>query len=97
VIIVGSTGCGKTTQIPQYLDEYGWTAGNRIVACTQPRRIAAASVAVRVAVEKECELGQEVSEVHWANPQVLTSPRSRLGILFDLMTAQTLRRLELSI
>jgi ABC-type lipoprotein export system ATPase subunit len=35
VIIVGQTGSGKTTQIPQYLHEAGWTAGNRIIGCTQ--------------------------------------------------------------
>ena len=35
VIIVGQTGSGKTTQISQYLHEAGWTAGDRIVCCTQ--------------------------------------------------------------
>lgn len=57
-IIVGHTGCGKTTQIPQYLHESGWTGGNRVVACTQPRRIAASSVAARVAEETGKSLGQ---------------------------------------
>ncbi|KAJ1557861.1 ATPdependent RNA helicase, partial [Nowakowskiella sp. JEL0078] len=60
VIVVGQTGCGKTTQIPQYLHEAGWTAGGRIVACTQPRRVAATSVAARVATELNTQLGQEV-------------------------------------
>ncbi|KAG0171394.1 hypothetical protein DFQ30_001077 [Apophysomyces sp. BC1015] len=35
VIVVGQTGCGKTTQIPQYLDEAGWTANGKQIACTQ--------------------------------------------------------------
>eukprot|EP00741_Cyanophora_paradoxa_P009740 tig00001628_g9437.t1 len=60
VVIVGQTGSGKTTQIPQYLHEAGWTAGNRMVACTQPRRIAAITVAQRVAEEMGCGLGTEV-------------------------------------
>ncbi|XP_029161453.1 probable ATP-dependent RNA helicase DHX34 isoform X2 [Nylanderia fulva] len=47
VIIAGDTGCGKSTQIPQYLYE----AGFRKIACTQPRRIACISLAKRVAFE----------------------------------------------
>ncbi|KAK4399190.1 putative pre-splicing factor ATP-dependent RNA helicase DEAH9 [Sesamum angolense] len=39
-IIVGETGSGKTTQIPQYLKEAGWVEGGRMIACTQPRRLA---------------------------------------------------------
>ena len=50
VIIVGETGSGKTTQIPQYVHEVGLAAGC-MVACTQPRRVAAVSVARRVAEE----------------------------------------------
>ncbi|KAK6264659.1 hypothetical protein SCA6_020093 [Theobroma cacao] len=39
-IVVGETGSGKTTQIPQYLKEAGWADGGRVIACTQPRRLA---------------------------------------------------------
>ena len=59
-IVVGHTGCGKTTQIPQYLHEAGWTAGGKVVCCTQPRRVAATSVAQRVAEEMGCCLGHVV-------------------------------------
>ncbi|KAI6114152.1 pre-mRNA splicing factor [Pisolithus sp. B1] len=45
------TGSGKTTQLPQYLHESGYTAGGMKVGCTQPRRVAAMSVAARVAEE----------------------------------------------
>ncbi len=59
LIIVGETGSGKTTQIPQYLHEEGYTKVGK-VACTQPRRVAAMSVAKRVADEMGVKLGQEV-------------------------------------
>lgn len=35
IILIGETGCGKTTQIPQYLFEAGWTDKGRCIACTQ--------------------------------------------------------------
>ncbi|KAG5131093.1 hypothetical protein JHK84_037490 [Glycine max] len=59
-IIVGETGSGKTTQIPQYLKEAGWAAGGRLIACTQPRRLAVQAVASRVAEEMGVKLGEEV-------------------------------------
>ncbi|KAH0941291.1 hypothetical protein HID58_000928 [Brassica napus] len=59
-IIVGETGSGKTTQIPQYLKEAGWAEGGRVIACTQPRRLAVQSVSARVADEIGVKLGDEV-------------------------------------
>lgn len=59
VIVVGPTGCGKSTQLTQYLAEAGYAEKGKI-ACTQPRQIAATSVAQRVAEEYECPLGQQV-------------------------------------
>lgn len=47
-------------EIPQYLYEAGWAAGNNVIACTQPRRVAATSVAQRVATEVGTILGDEV-------------------------------------
>ena len=58
-IVVGETGSGKTTQMTQYLHEDGYTALG-VIGCTQPRRVAAMSVAKRVAEEMGVELGQEV-------------------------------------
>uniref|UniRef100_A0A8C7HI65 Probable ATP-dependent RNA helicase DHX35 n=1 Tax=Oncorhynchus kisutch TaxID=8019 RepID=A0A8C7HI65_ONCKI len=60
VIIVGETGCGKTTQIPQYLLEAGWAAEGKVIGVTQPRRVAAISVANRLAEERGALLGHEV-------------------------------------
>ncbi|XP_057430987.1 probable pre-mRNA-splicing factor ATP-dependent RNA helicase DEAH9 [Lotus japonicus] len=59
-IIVGETGSGKTTQIPQFLKEAGWASGGRLIACTQPRRLAVQAVASRVAQEMGVQLGDEV-------------------------------------
>ncbi|PWA91700.1 RNA helicase family protein [Artemisia annua] len=59
VVVVGETGSGKTTQLTQYLHEDGYTK-NGIVGCTQPRRVAAMSVAKRVSEEMETELGDLV-------------------------------------
>ena len=58
VVLVGETGSGKTTQIPQWCTELGLS--NKHVACTQPRRVAAMSVAQRVADEMDVKLGNEV-------------------------------------
>ncbi|KAG9345245.1 hypothetical protein JZ751_009791 [Albula glossodonta] len=60
LIIEGETGSGKTTQIPQYLVEEGYTKGGMKIGCTQPRRVAAMSVAARVAQEMCVKLGNEV-------------------------------------
>ncbi|KAL2005303.1 hypothetical protein VTN00DRAFT_2513 [Thermoascus crustaceus] len=60
LIIVGETGSGKTTQIPQYLHEAGYTKNGMKIGCTQPRRVAAMSVASRVAEEMGVKLGNEV-------------------------------------
>lgn len=61
LIVVGETGSGKTTQITQYLAEAGYTSRGKI-GCTQPRRVAAMSVAKRVSEEYGCRLGQEVND-----------------------------------
>ena len=60
VIIIGETGCGKSTQIPQYLVQAGWTRNNKAIAITQPRRIATISIASRVAEEMGGEVGGQV-------------------------------------
>jgi ATP-dependent RNA helicase DDX35 len=51
VIIVGETACGKSTQIPHYLYQNGWCDNDFQVVCTQPRRIAAQTLAARVSKE----------------------------------------------
>ncbi|KAG8832651.1 DEAH-box ATP-dependent RNA helicase prp43 [Serendipita sp. 399] len=61
MVMVGETGSGKTTQIPQFVaySDLPHLKG-KMIACTQPRRVAAMSVAKRVADEMDVELGKEV-------------------------------------
>ncbi|KAF4353804.1 hypothetical protein G4B88_009398 [Cannabis sativa] len=64
LILVGETGSGKTTQIPQFvLEAVGGQSsdkGRKMIACTQPRRVAAMSVSRRVAEEMDVIIGEEV-------------------------------------
>ena len=64
VVVSGETGCGKTTQLPQYILESEIDAARGAtcsVICTQPRRISAMSVSERVAAERGEKLGESVS------------------------------------
>lgn len=59
LVVIGETGSGKTTQMTQYMVELGLTKRG-MIGCTQPRRVAAVSVAKRVAEEYGCSLGEQV-------------------------------------
>ncbi|XP_002962098.2 probable pre-mRNA-splicing factor ATP-dependent RNA helicase DEAH4 [Selaginella moellendorffii] len=59
-VVIGETGSGKTTQLSQILHDAGFTADGKCIAITQPRRVAAVSVARRVAHEMGVTLGEEV-------------------------------------
>ncbi|KAL9940035.1 hypothetical protein V8E36_000740 [Tilletia maclaganii] len=86
LIVIGQTGCGKTTQIPQYLHEAGWASSESSlsIACTQPRRISAVSVASRVATEVGAVLGDEVG--YTIRFEDLSHPtRTRIRYLTDGM------------
>jgi HrpA-like RNA helicase len=57
-IVCGETGSGKSTQLPQYLLQI--ISRDKMIACTQPRRVAAITIASRVANERKCHVGTEV-------------------------------------
>ena len=80
VIITGETGCGKTTQLPQYLHDAGFSEKGKI-GVTQPRRMAAISVAHRVSDELRCRLGGEVGyQVRFDD---CTSPQTKIKYMTD--------------
>lgn len=85
VIIAGETGSGKTTQLPKMLLEMGY--GNResgqLIGHTQPRRLAARSVAARIAQELQTELGQLVG--YKVRFQDQTAPGTRIKLVTDGM------------
>eukprot|EP00243_Klebsormidium_subtile_P011213 TRINITY_DN6285_c0_g2_i1.p1 TRINITY_DN6285_c0_g2~~TRINITY_DN6285_c0_g2_i1.p1 ORF type:complete len:720 (-),score=219.60 TRINITY_DN6285_c0_g2_i1:163-2322(-) len=83
IILVGETGSGKTTQIPQFVVEAGFTAGKKMVACTQPRRVAAMSVSKRVAEEMDVVLGEEVG--YSIRFEDLSGPKTVLKYMTDGM------------
>ena len=82
LVVIGETGSGKTTQMTQYLAESGYTSRGRI-GCTQPRRVAAMSVAKRVAEEFGCRLGEEVG--YAIRFEDCTSPETVIKYMTDCM------------
>uniref|UniRef100_A0A182WDJ3 RNA helicase n=1 Tax=Anopheles minimus TaxID=112268 RepID=A0A182WDJ3_9DIPT len=83
IVLVGETGSGKTTQIPQWCVEYALQTSSKGVACTQPRRVAAMSVAQRVSEEMDVVLGQEVG--YSIRFEDCSSPRTLLKYMTDGM------------
>ncbi|MDH4273032.1 MAG: hypothetical protein OEW18_13755, partial [Candidatus Aminicenantes bacterium] len=87
VIVSGETGCGKSTQIPKMCLEAGRGAAGRI-ACTQPRRIAAVTIAHRIADELREPLGRSVG--YKIRFQDRTSPEAYIKVMTDgMLLAET--------
>jgi len=83
ICLVGETGSGKTTQIPQWCVDFSKRMGKKKVACTQPRRVAAMSVSQRVAEELDVSLGQEVG--YSIRFEDCSGPRTLLKYMTDGM------------
>lgn len=93
IVVVGETGSGKTTQLTQYLREAGY-GRNGMIGCTQPRRVAAMSVAHRVAEEVGCAVGQEVG--YAIRFEDCTSEHTEIKYMTDgVLLRETLRSGEL--
>lgn len=90
VIVAGETGSGKTTQLPKICLELGRGADGRLIGHTQPRRIAARSVAERIADELGTELGDLVGyQVRFTDR---TSRSSRVKLMTDGILLAELQR-----
>ncbi|KAK6588144.1 hypothetical protein RS030_7956, partial [Cryptosporidium xiaoi] len=83
IVVIGETGSGKTTQITQYLFEEGFCDKGGIIGCTQPRRVAATSIARRVAQEVGCTLGSTVGFA--IRFEDITSPETKIKYMTDGM------------
>ena len=95
VIVCGDTGSGKTTQLPKMAMELGRGANGRRIACTQPRRLAAVTVAERVAHELRTPLGRLVGYQHRFGRQVSEATRVKFmtdGVLLAETRADPLLR-----
>ena len=94
LIVVGETGSGKSSQMAQYLAEGGLAAQGEI-GCTQPRRVAAKTVATRVAEEFGCRLGEEVG--YSIRFEDCTTRRTKIKYMTDgILLREALRDTELS-
>ncbi|KAK4716063.1 hypothetical protein R3W88_014401 [Solanum pinnatisectum] len=80
VVVIGETGSGKSTQLPQILYRRGY-AKSGIIAVTQPRRVAAVSVSRRVAQEQNVRIGEEVG--YAIRFEDRTSEKTRIKYLTD--------------
>jgi len=87
VVLCGETGSGKSTQLPKILIEMGRGLGG-VIGHTQPRRIAARSVAARLAEEMNCRLGHEVGfRIRFTDS---STPNTRVRLMTDgILLAET--------
>ena len=90
LVISGMTGCGKSTQVPQYILDHKLKSGQvPVIICTQPRRISAIGVAERVAQERD----EKIGNLDGYQIRLLSKTSSRTWLLF-CTTGILLRRLE---
>ena len=96
VVLAAEGGAGKSSQVVQYLDEAGWTAGGRAVCCVQTTRAAAAAAAARVAEEIRESVGRSVCVSARGEPRLHASARivfsTCVSLISELRADATLAR-----
>ncbi|VDM19438.1 unnamed protein product, partial [Hydatigera taeniaeformis] len=89
VIICGSTGCGKTTQVPQFLYEAGYTRSGYRIGITEPRRVAAISMSERVSKELGLYNGEVGYHIRYENN---VSANTQIKFMTDGILLQELKK-----
>lgn len=99
IVISGETGCGKTTQIPQYVLESQIESGRGAfcnIICTQPRRISAMAVSERVSAERGEPLGETVSSAFLEMDQNSDTCKSKENLDAHIIHEENIRFIKYS-
>ncbi|MCL4126643.1 UNVERIFIED_CONTAM: hypothetical protein GTU68_031218 [Idotea baltica] len=91
-IVVGQTGSGKTTQVPQFLYEAGYTNNGQMIGVTEPRRVAASSMAERVGHEMNLSPREVSFQVRYEGN---VTPQTQIKFMTDGVLFRELKEVRL--